>query len=172
MWCLQDQGAAEINISLLGQHINKELGILSDVGVKTDRSLDDIATAMKNIEEEARKNGTLQMVAAAIEILQKYRRITHRFELIKRRSTPSIICKPAPKIDFEGDGGSSPEVTILYAGHMPYCGPTFGLSHMHVITEHVHKGEEDEDDNKSEHSAKSTPRQKGQGLKKGPLVQI
>ena len=99
--------------------------------------------------------------------MQKYTRITHRFELIKRRSTPSIICKPAPKIDFEGDGGSSPEVTILYSGHMPYCGPTFGLSHMHVITEHVNKAEEDEDDTKSEHSAKSLPRKTGKGLKRG-----
>ena len=50
---------------------------------------------------------------------------------------------------------------------MPYCGPTFGLSHMHVITEHVNKAEEDEDETKSEHSAKSTPRKKGKGLKRG-----
>ena len=55
IWYLQDQGASEINISLLGQHVNKELGIISDVGVKTDRSLDEIANAVRTIEEETRK---------------------------------------------------------------------------------------------------------------------
>ena len=74
---------------------------------------------------------------------------------------------PAPKLDLEGNGGTSPEVNILYAGHMPYCGPTFGLSHMHVLAEHMHKGHDDDDDNKSEHSAKSTPRQRGKGQKRG-----
>ena len=40
---------------------------------------------------------------------------------------------------------------------------------MHVIAEHVNKADEDEDDTKSEHSAKSTPRRRSKGLKRGAL---
>ena len=105
------------------------------------------------------------MLVAAIEILQKYRRVTSRFENLKRRYIPSMRCGSALKFDMEGDGGQSPELAITYAGHMPYCGPDFGLAHMHVIRDKVNKNEED-DDTKSSHSGKSTPRRRGKGQKR------
>ena len=165
IWAVQDQGVIEINISLLGHHINQKLAKLHKVGGETEQGLDAIAKQVRDIEQEASNHGSLQIIAGAIEILQKYRRVANRLELIKRRSTPSIRCSPAPKFDLEGNGGTPPEMAITYAGHMPYCGPTFGLSHMHIITEHGTK-KDDDDDAKSEQSAKSTPRRCSKGLKR------
>ena len=66
---------------------------------------------------------------------------------------------------MEGNGGSPPELSITYAGHMPYCGPDFGLAYMHVIRDQVNKSEDDEDA-KSSQSGKSTPRRRGKGQKR------
>ena len=164
VWAVRDQGAAEINISLLGHHINKELHKLHKVSGDTDKALDDISSQVRSIEKAAAEHGYLQMIAAAIEILQKYRRVTNRFEVLKRRYTPTIRCGTNLKFDFEGDGGTKPELGITYAGHMPYCGPTLGLAHMHVIRDHVNK-KDDDDDAKSSQSGKSTPRRRGKGQK-------
>ena len=128
VYAVRDQGVAEINLSLLGHHMNQELRKIHEVGGDTEKALGDIIAQVKAIEQAAMDHGSLQMLAAAIEILQKHKRVTNRLENLKRRYVPSIRCGSSLKFDMEGDGGSVPELSITYAGHMPYCGPKFGLA--------------------------------------------
>ena len=168
VYAVREQGAAELNISLLGHHMTQELRKLHEVFGDSEKGLGEIIAQVKSIEQAAKDLGTLPMVVAAIEILQKYKRATSRFENLKRRYVPSIRCGSSCKFDTDGNGVTPPELTITYAGHMPYCGPSFGLAHMHVIRDQVNKGADEEEakSSQSAQSAKSTPRTRGKGQKR------
>ena len=168
VYAIRAQGATELNISLLGHHITQELRKLHEVSGDAEKGLGEIIAQVKSIEQAAKDLGTLPMVVAALEILQKYKRAVSRFENLKRRYIPSIRCGSVCKFDTEGNGDMPPQLNITYAGHMPYCGPSFGLAHMHIIKEQIHKGTEEEDaqSSQSAQSAKSTPRTRGKGQKR------
>ena len=163
IWALQDQGAAEINISIISAHMKKELDIIGEVSTRTNDQLQKVAEQVYHIEAAATREGRLPMIEAAMEILGKYRHIAHRLELVNHRRAPSMSCKAnKPTRDFEGDGGKLSldiyiyiyiSLSLTFQGSLPYCGPTYGLTDMEAIAARLDRLMDDKVD--------TTPRQGG-----------
>ena len=159
--CVQDQGSAEITISLLAHQIKLELASIGKTSDEVEGALQRVADEALAIQHRATKDGTMAMVEASIKIWGKYERIAHRLELVNHRRTPEISCKPFNfRFDGAGDGGNpAPNLTIKHAGIMPYCGPSYGLADMEAVTENIFQT----DDMKPE-----VIRHKGQPIQRPP----
>ena len=141
--------------------LSRSLRVISKKNLTTsaEKQLDTIASFTYELECYAIKVGTLPVLEATIEILDKFTTIAHRLELIKHRKTPEISAKAVRfQYDTDGEGAQlSPNITIKHRGVMPYCGPSFGLTDMTTITDNIFAPEAERVD---------TTRQGGKAIKR------